>query len=356
MTNDLVSIIMPVYNRNSVINRAITSIKNQTYKNWELIVIDDFSTDNTFEVISNLAKENKKISVYRNEKSKGISGARNTGLCKIKGSFIAFLDSDDEWMPYHLYESMKTINEEKVPFCFSIWSVKNNKGKIRKRFETSVDQAKYFESISKIPHKKNKKIYIFDKNFYEYTLINNFVIYHINSLVVSKQLVMQIGFFDEKLHASEDSDFIFRLLRNNSFAFIDNVHFYYYQGEDNIYNFIDRKSIDFEEIRYNKEIIKKLSYCLDNKCKMLKKRITIIKQDKKNFRKFRKCNKATKSMLARKLFVLFFLHSIINKKKALEYLSESMKYSNSLKKIIIFVIYKLTKKMVGVQREELNFY
>jgi glycosyltransferase involved in cell wall biosynthesis len=94
----LVSIIMPTYNRADTIMRAIQSIQAQTFQDWELIVVDDGSTDGTVSVIKGL---DPRMSIIRQE-NQGNAVARNLGLRHSTGRYIAFLDSDDEWLPYHL--------------------------------------------------------------------------------------------------------------------------------------------------------------------------------------------------------------------------------------------------------------
>jgi glycosyltransferase involved in cell wall biosynthesis len=94
--NDLVSIIMPIYNRADVVNDAIDSCFRQTYQNWELIICDDHSVDETWNVISERAKEDKRIIVCKNPKGKkGANAARNTAIRASKGRYLTFLDSDD---------------------------------------------------------------------------------------------------------------------------------------------------------------------------------------------------------------------------------------------------------------------
>lgn len=93
------SIIMPTYNREKTIGRAIKSVLNQSYKNWELIVVDDGSTDNTNDEINKIKDSRLK---YFFQENKGRSSARNSGISLSSGDFICFLDSDDKYYPHHL--------------------------------------------------------------------------------------------------------------------------------------------------------------------------------------------------------------------------------------------------------------
>ncbi len=97
----LVSVLMPTYNRRDTIERAIDSVINQTLSDWELIVVDDGSTDNTAEFVLQRYAHEPRMRLIRQE-NQGLSGARNTGLRASAGKYIAFLDSDDEYLPHHL--------------------------------------------------------------------------------------------------------------------------------------------------------------------------------------------------------------------------------------------------------------
>ncbi len=91
--NPLISVILPTYNRGYIVERAIKSVLNQTYKNLELIIVDDGSTDNTEEIVKSI--EDKRIIFLKHKKNKGASSARNTGIKNSKGEYISFIDSDD---------------------------------------------------------------------------------------------------------------------------------------------------------------------------------------------------------------------------------------------------------------------
>jgi len=98
MSTAFISVIMPVYNRAEFIGEAIQSILSQTYKNFELIIIDDASTDNTLKVISEFTDDDR-ILLLKNKKNEGVAATRNRGIEIAKGEFIAFMDSDDISLP-----------------------------------------------------------------------------------------------------------------------------------------------------------------------------------------------------------------------------------------------------------------
>ena len=96
MENDLISIVVPVYNCEKYIEDCISSIKNQTYKNLEIIIVNDGSTDRSLELIKKIANADKRVFIYTTE-NKGVSHARNIGIEKATGKWISFVDSDD-WL------------------------------------------------------------------------------------------------------------------------------------------------------------------------------------------------------------------------------------------------------------------
>jgi len=117
--NELVSVVMPAYNCAKYVTEAIDSVIKQTYTNWELIVVDDCSTDNTFEVIAVLQSDNDKIRVYKNDVNSGVSATRNRGISESEGEWIAFLDSDDMWDEKKLDTQIRYAQVNKAGFIFT---------------------------------------------------------------------------------------------------------------------------------------------------------------------------------------------------------------------------------------------
>ena len=119
MSEYLVSIVTPVYNSEKFISETIDSIQNQTYKHWELILVDDCSSDNSYDIISKYIKYDKRIRYIKLEKNSGAAVSRNTGIKNAKGRFIAFLDSDDIWLPEKLEKQVKYMLDKKIGFTFT---------------------------------------------------------------------------------------------------------------------------------------------------------------------------------------------------------------------------------------------
>jgi glycosyltransferase involved in cell wall biosynthesis len=108
-TLPLVSIIVPIHNRASRLMQAVESVRLQTYPRWELVLVDDGSTDHSGDVIASLAAEDERIVSVIHESNQGAQAARNSGLRAATGDVVAFLDSDDEWLPNSLAIRMATL-------------------------------------------------------------------------------------------------------------------------------------------------------------------------------------------------------------------------------------------------------
>lgn len=113
----LVSIIMPSWNTGAFISESIQSVINQTYKQWELVIVDDCSTDNSETVIASFRDE--RIKYYRNEKNSGAALTRNRAIQEAKGEWIAFLDSDDLWMPEKLEHQIRFMESNGYSLSFT---------------------------------------------------------------------------------------------------------------------------------------------------------------------------------------------------------------------------------------------
>ncbi len=124
----LVSIVMPAYNCEKHVVHAINSVLAQTYQNWELLVLDDGSKDNTQHIIEVFCKNDNRIKALPNEKNMGVSTTRNRGIEHASGEWIAFLDSDDMWDPEKLQKQFQIIEKESAEFIFTGASYINEEG------------------------------------------------------------------------------------------------------------------------------------------------------------------------------------------------------------------------------------
>lgn len=114
-----VSVITPTYNAKDYIKMTIESVLNQTYQNWEMIIIDDASTDNTIEIIKQMIIDEPRIHLIERTKNEGPARTRNAGLKQAKGRFIAFLDSDDEWFSEKLSRQVEFMIETDAAFSYT---------------------------------------------------------------------------------------------------------------------------------------------------------------------------------------------------------------------------------------------
>lgn len=115
----LVSIITPMYNSEKYILETYESIKNQTYKNWEWIVIDDNSQDKSIEIVEKIKEEDQRVILLKNDKNIRAAGSRNKGLDIAKGEYITFIDSDDLWDDNFLEKQLRILNLYKINVVFS---------------------------------------------------------------------------------------------------------------------------------------------------------------------------------------------------------------------------------------------
>ena len=121
----LVSIVMPSYNTSDYIGGSIESVLEQTYPYWELIIVDDCSTDNTDEVVEKYLSDSR-IRYLKNEKNSGAAVSRNYALREAKGKWIAFLDSDDLWSPEKLEKQLSFMIENDYKFTYTDYKIKLN--------------------------------------------------------------------------------------------------------------------------------------------------------------------------------------------------------------------------------------
>jgi teichuronic acid biosynthesis glycosyltransferase TuaG len=127
--NDLVSIIVPVYNAEKFLADTIATVKNQTYNNWELIMVDDCSTDDSVKIITKYIKTDERIKLYKNSINSHAALTRNKGIDESKGRYIAFLDADDLWITTKLEKQIAFMQEKKCEFTFTGYEFADEKGK-----------------------------------------------------------------------------------------------------------------------------------------------------------------------------------------------------------------------------------
>lgn len=138
--SELVSIITPTYNAEKFIGETLKSVQNQTYQNWEMILVDDASKDETVKIISDFAEEDSRIKLFKLEKNSGNGFARNIALEKAVGKYIAYLDADDLWFPNKLEKQIEFLKENNLHFTFSFYDCIDEEGdSLNRRVEAPIN-------------------------------------------------------------------------------------------------------------------------------------------------------------------------------------------------------------------------
>lgn len=203
--NYLISIIMPAYNAAAYIKEAIDSVLAQTYLNWELIIIDDGSTDDTAKIVKEESLKDKRIRCYYQANGKQ-GKARNLGISKSNGKYLAFLDSDDIWMPEKLEIQVIEIQEKNVDLVFSDSYIFNN---------AETDLYKRMNI---------KGAVFYDRNSVQLFLKGNGI--PILTVLVKKEKIITAGGFSEKFDIQNVEDYhlwLKLLMSNNIFYSSDQV-------------------------------------------------------------------------------------------------------------------------------------
>jgi teichuronic acid biosynthesis glycosyltransferase TuaG len=117
----LVSIIMPAYNAARFIEESINSVLAQTYPNWQLLIVDDCSKDHTKQIIEDVAQQDPRIKALAHTTNQGVIAARNLALTHAQGQYIAFLDSDDLWLPNKLQTQLQHLTKQKALICYAAY-------------------------------------------------------------------------------------------------------------------------------------------------------------------------------------------------------------------------------------------
>jgi glycosyltransferase involved in cell wall biosynthesis len=190
---DLISVIIATYDRSNLIGRAIESVLNQSYTNFELLIIDDSIDDKTCEIVK--AFNSLKIHYIKSPKKSGIAAARNLGIKHAKGKFIAFLDDDDEWLSHKLAVQIESLKKsgQKVGLVHS-----NN----------------YVQVLDKIFLYHPANVYQSEKSLLKYDNVSNI------TTLIKKECFERVGFFDERIGYGEDWDFYLRASRLFRFVYL----------------------------------------------------------------------------------------------------------------------------------------
>jgi glycosyltransferase involved in cell wall biosynthesis len=183
-----VSVIIPTFNRPDMISRAIQSVFDQNYKDYEIIVVDDGVEKNAENTVLSIASG--KIKYIKHETSKGGGAARNTGIKNSSGEYIAFLDDDDEWLPEKLSVQMEMLEKTGQDVGFSFTSVVNVKNGI--------------ETVTTVP---------VGINDYHERALRRFSGFLTVTLIIKRFVFDEVGFFDERFPSHQEPDLMIRVTK-----------------------------------------------------------------------------------------------------------------------------------------------
>ena len=200
------SIIVPLYNKEKYVEKTINSILSQTFKDFEIIIVNDGSTDNSFKVVENINDKRIKIFSKQNE---GVSIARNYGVGMAAFDYICFLDADDEWLPEFLENMYNLI--KKYP---------------DKEFFSTALYLKLGDNLKKITYGKQKDFII--KDYCQAHLFRRWNICHVGTICVKKELYIKAGGFPPHVKFGEDLDMWLRIACATScLVYSNNAYFVY---------------------------------------------------------------------------------------------------------------------------------
>lgn len=151
LERDKVSVIMPAYNCESYIDETIQSLLNQTYTNWELVVVDDCSTDRTGEILQQYAKIDKRIKYVKNEHNLHAAASRNRAIRLAKGQYLAFLDSDDIWKDDKLEKQLSFMKKNNCVFCCTAYGKVDENGMVLDWVVKTEKVSKYWDVLKNCP-------------------------------------------------------------------------------------------------------------------------------------------------------------------------------------------------------------
>jgi len=248
---DKVSVIMPVYNSEKYLEETIKSVLGQSYSNFELIIVDDGSTDNSLNIARRFAKEDKRVTVIELKENQGISKARNEGLKRARGEFITQFDPDDVMLPDAIKSRLEFLNSHpEVDLVF---------GRLDKfiNVEGYPIENDYFKEVQQFYRmEKNRNFYEKIKKFeLKIPLPNHTCMYR-------REVLFREGYYDENLLYTSDIELSFRIVRCSEISYLDKPIVSYRLHDSNLSGKIDKETGEWVErpenaceIRYFKELL-----------------------------------------------------------------------------------------------------
>lgn len=289
-----VSVIIPTYNRANLLLEALKSVLKQTYQKFEIIVIDDNSSDHTSEIIKDLG--DSRIRYYKLSKNQGAPAARNLGIERSRGDLIAFLDSDDRWVFNKLEEQIEIFSkDEKIGVVY-----------------TGIKVINYHFNKIIIPSKRG--------NLSNLLLTENYV-GSTSSVMIKKVLLLEVGGFDLNFKSCQDWDLFIRLSQKADFDFVEEPLVLYYEHDGDRISTNTKSILDgYSKIqsKYSTLISNLSKKDLQHHYRNMGKQILItgiLTQETELIKEGRTLiYKSIRVSLPEKKSILFFLYSLNNKR------------------------------------------
>ena len=211
----MISVVIPLYNKEKSITTTLESVLAQTYTDYEVVVVDDGSTDSSAEVVRSMMAKSNKIRLIQKPNG-GVCSARNRGILEAKGYYIALLDGDDIWDKDFLKEQVLLIHDFPEAAMWGINFAETRKGKIVRKVATALPDGyrgyvgHYFEMPKRVSD-----------------------LFCSSSVVIRRDVFDKVGMFDERIKYAEDSDMWFRIIATEKVAFYDKYMVFYQWDAEN---------------------------------------------------------------------------------------------------------------------------
>ena len=209
---ELVSVIIPTYNRGYILKKAVASVQNQTYQEIEILIVDDGSTDNTECIVSQIS--DSRVHYIKNEKNCGVSHTRNLGIAAAKGKYIAFQDSDDIWKQDKLEKQMECMGQEDYGMVYCAFEREFQDGNV------------VYYPPKEIPTEEKRG------NIFQSLLRRNLI--STQTMLIPKKVLSETGYFNEGMSNLEDYELALRIAKNHKIGMVDEALVYLHTLPDGI--------------------------------------------------------------------------------------------------------------------------
>lgn len=213
----MISVVIPLYNKVQAIPHTLDSVLAQTYDNYEIVIVDDGSTDGSSNLVDSYKKTHSKVNIrIFHRENQGVCATRNFGVQMAKGDYVAFLDADDLWDKEYLEEADKLIRNYPEAAMWGINYAETHNGHITRVLPTGLsnDFRGYIEDYFRMPHRSSD-------------------LFTSSSTILRKEQFLQVGGFDERIKYAEDLDLWWRMVAEFPCAFSQRVLAYYQQDTEN---------------------------------------------------------------------------------------------------------------------------